>query len=162
LNKISSFHKNLDFWQKFGFLTKIWIFDQNLDFWPKFGCLTKISISDQNIDIWPKFPLLIKIWMIDQNFDTCQKFPFYDNLFNIKLNLLAKILIRRHFLLLLMSRAFFSKKNCFWKNIFLTTVEFFRKIFCRKISTFDEAFNFCQTNSICCVVFRTCKIWPVK
>ena len=53
-----NFLKNIDFWCRSRFLTKLSIFDQKFDFSPKFWFFSKISIFHQNFDFWLQFRLL--------------------------------------------------------------------------------------------------------
>jgi len=63
----------LDFWRKFGFLTKIWILDENLDFNQNF-ILDKILISVK-ISSFPPCRFLNKIYIFCLNFYI---FPIFD------------------------------------------------------------------------------------
>ena len=57
-----NFCRNLYFWPKFRFWTKLLIFDQNFDFLPKLQFLTNISI------FWQTFRFLTKTSIFDQIF----------------------------------------------------------------------------------------------
>ena len=87
------FDKNLDFWQKFGFLTKIWIFDKNLDFWQTFVFFTKKWIFDKHLYFSQKMVFLTDclIWkfgffIFEQIFHLRQTFRFWTS----KLPILTK------------------------------------------------------------------------
>jgi len=75
LTKMSIFHENVDFWQKFRYLTKIWIF------WPKCRFLIK------NVDLWPKFRCL------DQNVHFYENFHFWANICRFWSSVLTDIFI---------------------------------------------------------------------
>ena len=82
------FMKKLKSWQKFGFLkfffeilTKVWFSDRNLDFSQKFvfvtkiGILTKIWISGKNLNVWRKFGFWQKNWFFG-DFGNIWTLPF--------------------------------------------------------------------------------------
>jgi len=106
--------KNLIFWRKFWFLTKILLLDkilffeqkncQNFDFWEKFRFVNKISTFEQNFDFWAKFRFFTKISIFQQNFDFSTKFRFF-----------TKISIFHHnrFLSKLLKFRFFGQKFLF-------------------------------------------------
>jgi len=135
------FDSNLDFWQKFGFLTK------NLDF------LTKFFIFGQVLDFWAKFGFWTKNWSLKiwktKKLDFSQEFGFWQ-----KCGFLTKIPI-------------FDKKFDFWQKLrLLTRISTFYKNFdfwqkfrlLTKISTFDKNFDFWKK----CGFLNTCETSIIK
>ena len=88
LTNILSFCKNfdfyidLDFWQRFRFLTKIWNFEKYLYFWQIFRFLTKTSIFDNDFDFWQIIWFLTNNLIFDKDLDFWQIFRIFDNDFD--------------------------------------------------------------------------------